>query len=449
MSRISKGKVFIPKAWRPPELPGIPNPPLADVTPATSVPQRLLSDTGSGDSSASEGSGSERTAKREDAGLLRRLPVSFPRERFIKETIQVVRFQFELDDEGNVMYLSPELHRAWDLYALFALVPSSASLDILIESLRKDNAQWQDDVEGNGLRKAFRPRPINFDLFSEMLYDIILHPNHFLPHRRPLPIFDSNTKQWLLYTSCDMALCDASGTALPPFRDPNSGVRVQPINPLLLTINAHLKFRDHKALFAYAFPTRTIQVMDKIATLAGLIYFSPTPTEGSMGSRADIAIEEEEAEERKQRNLDSAVAPPQTSSRTLRARTRSPLSSNGDGNDDRDVASASTDTEAPANSVLSLTSENLTKLDAAQAQEELEQVERILNDPFSGTEERMVLSAWLFNPDDWGANRTDAREATLISEYLITVPLILSYTRILMMRPKSPAHRVVRRAAEM
>ncbi|KAJ7885993.1 hypothetical protein B0H13DRAFT_900544 [Mycena leptocephala] len=201
MSRLSKGTLIIPHPWPLPELPGVQNPPTSQVIPATAD------------------DGSERTAQKDALGISRITPVSFPRvcivqralsstvtlahivntvrtntrrkgavERFVFKVIQVTRIVFNLDDECNLLYINPQFHRGWDLFSLFVLIVSSASMDVLIAMLEKGNIMWQAQVDTNGTTAGFFPRFIDVRVFGKVLGFSI--PITFFqrippPHSRP------------------------------------------------------------------------------------------------------------------------------------------------------------------------------------------------------------------------------------------------------------------------
>jgi len=64
-------------------------------------------------------------------------------ENIIEELAIIQDGEFSLDSPCNLAYLEPHIHISLDLYAFVAIVPSSSTLDELINMLKTDNTLRQ------------------------------------------------------------------------------------------------------------------------------------------------------------------------------------------------------------------------------------------------------------------------------------------------------------------
>jgi hypothetical protein len=293
-------------------------------------------------------------------------------------------------------------------------------MDVLIAMLEKGNIMWQAQVDTNGTTAGFFPRFIDVRVFGKVLgvswltiakwgtfnnitFELlVLHPDHFLPENTPLPIRDRATNTWTNYTVQDMELKDGSGIPLAPFPDPNSLHRGQAINPLLVTMNAQLKLSYHQTHYAYAYPPHIASKMRQVERLYELIYFAPTPTEGSRGWIKDEAIRIAAADAQ---DAKREAASPNPARRSPRAHSTLESGSSGGGSGggtthqlvDHGEVDGMEDRKDGKADYQALTTGNLARLEEIWAEEEDDEAERLLFDPETPASERMVLSSWLMS----------------------------------------------------
>ncbi|KAJ7693613.1 hypothetical protein B0H17DRAFT_1330348 [Mycena rosella] len=179
-------------------------------------------------------------------------------EAYLQSILGITDPTFTLEDDSNIIYLSPELCTGWDVHALFAIVLCSTSTDNLIALMQTANDRWQKaaDFFGRHASRSMNPGPV-FRSFQDAQYEVlILHPRHFLPCGETLSISQ------IPYTVTDMVLKDSAGTPLPTLINSQR----PPLNPFLVTINAHSKITNHLEKFQSAFPPHSLELIEKTST---------------------------------------------------------------------------------------------------------------------------------------------------------------------------------------
>ncbi|TFK68426.1 hypothetical protein BDN72DRAFT_841809 [Pluteus cervinus] len=174
------------------------------------------------------------------------------------------------------------MHVSLDRYAFIAVTCSSESLDKLIELFEKENSE----MSKRYLKRQLYTRDIDFydpPMRGAQYELVVLQPEHFLPERSQLAIYDANSQISKTYVvGPDRNLRESPGTLdnalLPPFSFDRrtSGDRFQ-LNPLLVVLNAEIKFRRYERIIPKPapLPANLQELITKTRKLAELLYFTP------------------------------------------------------------------------------------------------------------------------------------------------------------------------------
>jgi hypothetical protein len=132
--------------------------------------------------------------------------------------------------------------------------------------------------------------------FVNSQYELVaLHPEHFLPIGCPLTVYDHETGTYKNYVAardrCLRETVDPSSHRLPSFyhRAVSRGVYSKP-NVYLVALNAEIKFRHYLKMVEATPPLTPLpdyvhSLIHRTIELVRLLYWEPTPTQGSEGER--------------------------------------------------------------------------------------------------------------------------------------------------------------------
>ncbi|KIM46728.1 hypothetical protein M413DRAFT_261488 [Hebeloma cylindrosporum] len=96
-------------------------------------------------------------------------------------SLELVRYDFTLDDTTNLTRLDRTLHTSLDKFGFFAVTCSIESLTKIIEKVREENTEWL--RRDNKVQRYYRGFDLSDPPFVDAQYEmVLLHPEHFLPH---------------------------------------------------------------------------------------------------------------------------------------------------------------------------------------------------------------------------------------------------------------------------
>ncbi|TFK68413.1 hypothetical protein BDN72DRAFT_858419 [Pluteus cervinus] len=175
------------------------------------------------------------------------------------------------------------MHVSLDRHAFIAVTCCSKSLDKLIEHFEEENKEKQAQYDTS---LYYYSRKIGFSglLMSNAQYElVVLHPEHFLPKQSQLAIYHADSQMSKTYVvGPDCNLRESPGTLdnalLPPFSFDRrtSGDRLQ-LNPLLVVLNAEIKFRRYERMMPTPtpLPANLRELITRTNKPAELLFFIP------------------------------------------------------------------------------------------------------------------------------------------------------------------------------
>ncbi|KAH9992714.1 hypothetical protein BJV74DRAFT_877832 [Russula compacta] len=216
-------------------------------------------------------------------------------EKIIEELAIIPFEDFTLDSPCNLAFLESYIHTSMDLYAFIAIVPSSSTLDELIQMVKSDNDVRQRAIDRQGLM-VYRSLNFTAPCFVNPQYELLaLHPEHFLPNGSPLTVYDHATGEYKNYVAardqCLRETVDPRSRRLPPFHhDAETREDFLHLNVYLVALNAEIKFRRYLEMVRARppptpLPDHVLSLMHRTIELVSLLYWRPTPTKGSKGER--------------------------------------------------------------------------------------------------------------------------------------------------------------------
>lgn len=171
-----------------------------------------------------------------------------------------------------------------------------------------DNYQRQAQVDASGIARPrslnVRAHPFSIGLtnvlmilvqqfsipaFTDPEYELVaLHPEHFLPDKTILTIYNRATAGYTNYVAAnDRHIRQSANTnspRLPPFRHITMD-RTAP-NIFLVILNAEIKFKRYFEMLGPVnpLPADVLTLMRRTIHLVDLLYWQPVPAEGSPGA---------------------------------------------------------------------------------------------------------------------------------------------------------------------
>ncbi|KAF9485947.1 hypothetical protein BDN70DRAFT_870425 [Pholiota conissans] len=212
----------------------------------------------------------------------------------------IVHSEFSLDNANNLANLDRVVHKSLDSYALIAVTGTLETLRELSSLIKADNDGRQQYIDRTGIKE-----PRGFKLFSSNptfknpKYQLVaLHPEHFLPGGSVFTWYDPVRGTYKTYRpSPDRRLRESPGDLTMPSFAPFSGPTREELfhlNPLLVILNAEIKFRRYLLLPppAQPLPEDVLDLITETGKLVDLIYWEVKATPGSAGERMRMKAEE-------------------------------------------------------------------------------------------------------------------------------------------------------------
>ncbi|KDR71451.1 hypothetical protein GALMADRAFT_143724 [Galerina marginata CBS 339.88] len=208
-------------------------------------------------------------------------------EDILIKDLRIVYENFSVDSNVNQSNLDLTLHAALEKYAFFAVTGSLLTLKTFIDMFEKENERRQVAFDSSGLDRG-RMLDLELPAFLRPQYELVaLRPEHMLPDGKVFVAYNRDASSnrvvshKLYVPGEDHTLRERPGSLtcprFPPFHFDYSRAK-GPLNPLLVILNAEIKFRRYLRQTQpppLPLPDDVMKLINLTIELVNLIYWKP------------------------------------------------------------------------------------------------------------------------------------------------------------------------------